>query len=237
MPNPQRATRRRLTRTLLAVMMIAAATAGVVYFVRQRLIAMVEPGPTPKTGTEAMVVERIHQSATRDGRTEWSLDAASGQYLLTEKKVLLRDLSVTFFTQDGQKVYLTALNGTVKTDSHDMEAQDDVVVYNDLYRLETARMNYAQGSRRITSDTPVKITGQTGEILADTLAIDLNTNRMTMKGNVRGTLTASGEAAAPPRGPLRIQSEELAADMMPTRPNSATGCAWSTTSTRSRPTA
>ena len=65
----------------------------------------------------------------------------------------------------------------------------------------------------ITSDTPVKITGQTGEILADTLAIDLNTNRMTMKGNVRGTLTASGEAAAPPRGPLRIQSEELAADM------------------------
>ena len=213
MPNPQRATRRRLTRTLLAVMIITAATAGVVYSVRQRLIAVVEPGPTPKTGTEAMVAERIHQSATRDGRTEWSLDAASGQYLLTEKKVLLRDLSVTFFTQDGQKVHLTALNGTVKTDSHDMEAQDDVVVYNDLYRLETARMNYAQGSRRITSDTPVKITGQAGEILADALAIDLNTNRMTMKGNVRGTLTASGETAASPRGPLRIQSEELAADM------------------------
>jgi LPS export ABC transporter protein LptC len=198
---------------LLAVVIIAAATAGVVYFVRQRLIAVVEPGPAPKTAAETMVAERIHQSATRDGRTEWILDAASGQYLLTEKKVLLKDLAVTFFTQDGRKVYLTARNGAVKTDSHDMEAQDDVVVYNDLYRLETAQMNYAQASRRITSDTPTKITGQAGEILADALAIDLNTNRMVMNGNVRGALTANAEAGTPPRGPVRIRSEVLAADM------------------------
>lgn len=213
MPNPQRATRLRLTRTVLAVMIITAATAGVVYFVRQRLVSMVDPGPAPQTGTEAMVAERIHQSATRDGRTEWSLDAASAQYLLPEKKVLLKDLFVTFFTQDGQKVYLTARNGTVKTDSHDMEAHDDVVVYNDLYRLETERMNYAQATRLITSDTPVKITGQAGEIMADSLAMDLNTNRLVMKGHVRGTLVSPGEAGTSPRGPLRIQSEQLAAEM------------------------
>jgi LPS export ABC transporter protein LptC len=193
MPIPLRTTRRWLTHTMLAVIIIAAATAGVVYVVRQRLISMVEPEAIPKTGSEAMVAERIHQSATRDGRTEWSLDAASGQYLLPEKKVLLKDLFVTFFTQDGQKVYLTARNGTVKTDSHDMEAHDDVVVYNDLYRLETERMNYAQGSRLITSDTPVKITGQAGEIMADSLAVDLKTNRLVMKGNVRGILASSGE--------------------------------------------
>jgi hypothetical protein len=129
MPTPQRATRRRLARTVLVVMIITAATAGVVTFVRQQLISMVEPEPAPKTGTEAMVAERIHQSATRDGRMEWSLDAASAQYLLPEKKVLLKDLFVTFFTQDGQKVYLTARRGTVKTDSHDMEeALDDGVL-------------------------------------------------------------------------------------------------------------
>ena len=134
---------------------------------------------------------------TRDGRTEWSLDSASAQYFLPEKKVLLKDLFVTFFTQDGQKVYLTARNGTVKTDSHDMEAHDDVVVYNDLYRLETERMNYAQDTRLITSDTPV----------------DLNTNRLVMRGNVHGTLVSPGEADTSPRGPLNIQSEHLTTDM------------------------
>jgi lipopolysaccharide export system protein LptA len=110
-------------------------------------------------------------------------------------------------------VYLTAQNGTVRTDSHDMEARNDVVVYNDLYRLETEQMNYAQASRRITSDTPVKITGQAGEITADALAMDLNTNRLVMRGHVRGTLSSPEAKEAPPRGPLRIQSEELAADM------------------------
>jgi LPS export ABC transporter protein LptC len=213
MPIPRRATPRRLTRTVVAVMILTAATAAVVYFGRQRLVSVVEPEPAPKTGSEAMVAERVHQSATRDGRTEWSLDAASAQYLLPEKKVLLKDLFVTFFTQDGQKVYLTARNGVVNKDSHDMEAHDDVVVYNDLYRLETERMNYAQGPRQITSDTPVKITGQAGEVLADSLAMDLNSNQLEMKGNVRGTLVSSDPNSTPPRRPLHIQSEQLAADM------------------------
>ena len=69
-----------------------------------------------------------------------------------------------------------------------MEAHDEVVVYNDLYRLETERVNYAQAARRITSETPVKITGQAGEIMADSLSVDLKTNRLVMKGHVRGTL-------------------------------------------------
>ncbi len=213
MPIPQRATRRRLTRAVLAVTIVIVATAAAAYFIRQRLIAVVEPGPAPKAGSETMVAERIHQSATRDGRTEWNLEAGSAQYLLSEKKVLLQDLFVTFFTRDGQTVYLTARNGTVRTDSHDMEARDDVVVYNDLYRLETEQMNYEQASRRITSDTPVKITGQAGEITADALVMDLNTNRLVMRGHVRGTLSPAEAKGAPPRGPLRIQSEELAADM------------------------
>jgi LPS export ABC transporter protein LptC len=210
---PERAPRRWLTRAVIAVMIVTVATAAAVYLVRQRLIAVLEPGPAAKAASEAMVVERIHQSATRDGRTEWNLEAESAQYLLSEKKVLLQNLFVTFFTRDGQKVYLTARNGTVKTDSHDMEARNEVVVYNDLYRLETEQMNYAQESRQITSDTPVKITGQAGEIAADTLAVDLNTNRLVMRGHVRGTLSSPEAQGASPRGPLRIQSEELTADM------------------------
>jgi len=170
---------------------LVAALAAAVYFGYQQLISVVKPeAPTP-AGTEAMVVERIHQSATRDGRTEWSLDAATAHYLLPEKKMLLTDLFVTFFTKEGQKVYLTARNGTVHTDSHDMEAHDDVVVYNELYRLNAERMTYAQASRVITCDTPVKIIGQAGEILADGLTMDLNTNRLVMKGHVHGTLVSS----------------------------------------------
>ena len=182
--------RRRVTRALIAAFILSATTAAAVYLVRQRLIPGVQPEGAIKLGSDALVVERIHQTSTRAGRTEWSLEAASAQYVLPEKKMILKDLAVTFFAEDGQRVYLTSRNGRVKTDSHDMEARDDVVIYNDLYRLETEQINYAQAARMITSDTPVKITGQAGEIMADSLSVDLNTNRLVMKGNVRGTLVS-----------------------------------------------
>jgi LPS export ABC transporter protein LptC len=183
--------RRFWKRIVLAAFFVAAGIAATVYFGYRQLSPLPELAVPGNTGLEAVVVERVHQSATRDGRTEWSLDAATGQYRLSEKKVLLTDLFVTFFTRDDQKVYLTARHGTVMTDSHDMEAHGNVVIYNDAYRLETEKMTYSHGSRVIASDGPVKINGQAGDLTADSLTMDLNANRLVMRGHVRGTLLSS----------------------------------------------
>jgi LPS export ABC transporter protein LptC len=198
---------RLLKRIALAVALVAAGIAAAAYFGYRRLSPLPELAVSPRPGLETMRVERVHQSATREGRTEWSLDAATAQYLLNEKKVLLTDLSVTFFTRDDQQVYLTARRGTLMTDSHDMEAHEEVVIYNDAYRLETEKMAYAHAARMITSDVPVKISGQAGELLADSLAVDLRANRLVMRGHVHGTL-ASNET----QKPVRIQSEQLIAE-------------------------
>jgi LPS export ABC transporter protein LptC len=178
-------------RIVLAASLVAAGIAAAVYLGYRQLAPIPELAVSPKAGPEEMVVEGVHQSATREGRTEWSLDAATAQYRLTEKKVLLNEMSVTFFTQNEQKVYLTARQGTVMTDSQDMEANGNVVIYNDLYRLETETISYAHGPRMITSDLPVKIRGPAGELLADSFAMDLNANRLVMKGHVQGILAAS----------------------------------------------
>ena len=184
-------TQRLVKRIALTGSLVAAGIAAAVYLGYRQLAPIPELAVSPKAGLEEMVVESVHQSATREGRTEWSLDAATAQYRLPEKKVLLNDLSVTFFTRDEQKVYLTARHGTVMTDSHDMEAHENVVIYNDLYRLETEKISYTHGPRMITSDVPVKIIGPAGELMADSLAMDLNANRFVMKGHVQGILAAS----------------------------------------------
>lgn len=178
-------------RIALGLCLVAAGIAALAYLGYRRLSPLPQLAAPPRGGMEAMVVERVHQSATRDGRTEWSLDAATAQYRLSEKKVLLTDLNVTFFTRDDQKVYLTARHGTVMTDSHDMEARENVVIYNDAYRLEAEKMDYSHASRLITSDVPVKITGQAGDLAADSLRLDLNTNRLVMRGHVHGTLVST----------------------------------------------
>jgi LPS export ABC transporter protein LptC len=182
----------RARRILKVAAFVSLGVAAVIFLNYRRPGQPPELAKPPGVAEEGMVITGIHQSATRDGRTEWSLDAATGQYLLAERKILLHDLTVTFFTKTGSKVFLTAKRGMVMTDTHDMEAEEDVVARNDLYRLETEKMRYQHESRLIEMDSPVKIAGQSGEISGDSLAIDLNRNLMVMKGHVQGTLAPVG---------------------------------------------
>lgn len=183
-----RNTRKLLRRGMWIGALLVLGTAAAVLFGTRRLATVSEPASAPPSAGVGMVLDRIHQTATRDGRTEWSLDAQSAQYLQNEHKVLLSDLSVTFFMKDGGKVFLTAERGEVATDTNDMQAEGDVVIRNEIYRLETRKVEYRHGPRVIESHTPVKITGRSGELTADGLVFDLNANQLTMDGHVQGRL-------------------------------------------------
>jgi LPS export ABC transporter protein LptC len=189
MAKPNRQSSRLLRRVLPITTAVVLAIAALAYLGYQRLtqITTEQPGATAPAGL-SMTLDRIHQTATRDGRTEWSLDAQSAVYLQDDKKVLLKDLSVTFFLKDGQSAVLTAQQGEVATDSNDMQASGSVVIQNERYRMETEAISYAHDSRQVESHSAVKITGQEGQITADGLTFDLNSNRLTLKGHVQGTL-------------------------------------------------
>lgn len=181
-PPPRKPTRRRWAVVLLV---LAAAGVGVYHMVRPRL-NVPDIGALERVDTTGMTVKDIHQSSTRDGRTEWSLDAGTARYLLAEKRILLTDMRVTFYPKEGGEVYLTARDGTLATDTQDMEARGDVVAWNDQYRLETDELSYRHGTRVIASPVRSRITSATGELAGDTLRIDLNTNELAMVGHVRG---------------------------------------------------
>ncbi len=53
------------------------------------------------------------------------------------------------------------------TDSHDMDASEDVVIWNDTDRLETESVRYRYADRLIESQSPVKVTTPTGDLTAD----------------------------------------------------------------------
>ncbi|MGD9236198.1 MAG: LPS export ABC transporter periplasmic protein LptC, partial [Desulfobacterales bacterium] len=53
-------------------------------------------------------VNKIQQTATRDGIKEWSLEAGSGHYLDKTRQLLLKDVKVTFFLKDRSEIILIA---------------------------------------------------------------------------------------------------------------------------------
>ena len=132
-------------------------------------------------------IGKAHQTATRNGIKEWSLDAASADYMNDKKQAIFKKLSITFFLKDKTKVYITGDRGILKTDSSDMEIYDNVVVKYTQYKLRCENLYYEHNKRIIFSKVPVNITGDTFHLVADAMSLNLNTNRTLFEGKVRGT--------------------------------------------------
>ena len=136
-----------------------------------------------------IIIGKAHQTATRNGIKEWSLDAASVDYMDKNSKAVFKDLSVTFYLKDGTMVYITANQGILKTDSNDMEIYGNVVVRNKDYKLKCENLYYKHDKRIIFSKTPVNLTGDSLELVADSMSLDLNTEKASFEGKVKGTFS------------------------------------------------
>jgi LPS export ABC transporter protein LptC len=132
---------------------------------------------------------KIRQTATRDGRKEWSLEAGSAHYMENEKKAVLKDLSITYFLEDNREVYLNADQGTLNTETNDIEFSGNVVIRNEEYRLTTERLSYQHKRRFIFTHEPVTVSGDTAEVSADSATMDLNVNKIVLTGTVKAAIS------------------------------------------------
>ena len=142
---------------------------------------------------------KIRQTATRDGKKEWSLEADSANYMEAENKVDLKNLSVVYFLEDNREVYLKADQGILQTDTNDIEFSGNVVIRNEDYRMKTEHLNYEHGQRIIICDQSIRISGQGAELTAESAKYDLNADKIVLKRNVVATVPLDF-AAIPGKG-------------------------------------
>jgi LPS export ABC transporter protein LptC len=167
-------------------------TFGVILLVFLQYRQVLEKNDSPVSIAKSdanIIIGKAHQTATRNGIKEWSLDAASVDYIDKNSKAVFKDLSVTFYLKDGTMVYITANQGILKTDSNDMEIYGNVVVRNKDYKLKCENLYYKHDKRIIFSKTPVNLTGDSLELVADSMSLDLNTEKATFEGKVKGTFS------------------------------------------------
>ena len=164
-------------------------TFGVIIIAFLQYRHVLEKNDTPVSTEQSQAnisIGKAHQTATRNGRKEWSLEAASADYMNENNQAIFKDLSVTFYLKDETKVYITANQGVLKTDSNDMEIYGNVVVRNKDYKLRCENLYYKHDQRIIFSKVPVNITGDSFELVADSMSLNLNTNKALFEGKVKG---------------------------------------------------
>jgi LPS export ABC transporter protein LptC len=180
---------KKLNFILLAVVLVTIGTIAAVFIGYRRvssapelLLSSIKEGANLSLG-------KIRQTATRDGKNEWSLEAGSAHYLENDKKAVLKNLFITYFLKDNREVYLEAEEGILQTDTNDIEFSGNVVIRNEDYQLRTRRLGYEHERRIIFTNDPVQISGESVELFASSLKYDLNNNKIILTGNVEATVS------------------------------------------------
>lgn len=171
---------------IIAVIFICCATIVAVFLYYRRHPDQVQDLVSAIPADADLTIADIHQTATRDGRKEWSLEAASARYLNAEKRVILTKLSMTFYLEDRQDLTLTADSGVWLTESKDVEITGNVELKSDDALLNTEKLRYRHEQRILDSPSPVQIKGDSYRLTAERMQLDLNTNRAIFEGNISG---------------------------------------------------
>jgi LPS export ABC transporter protein LptC len=173
---------------LLAIILITIGGVIGIYIGLRQDSKIAEPVPESIEPDATLSIGKIQQTATRRGKKEWSLEANSAHYIDKTNQMVLRDLSVIFFLEDNSEVTLAADRGVLQTDSNDIAVSGNVVLNNKEYKLLTEKLNYVHDRRVLYSDAPVIITGASTRLAADSISLDLNSNKIIMDGRVEATI-------------------------------------------------
>jgi LPS export ABC transporter protein LptC len=193
---------KKLSVILLLVILVTIGIITTVFIGYKQVVTAPEQLLSSIKDGANLSLGKIRQTATRNGKKEWSLEAGSAHYIEKDKTAVLKDLFITYFLKDNREVYLEAEEGILQTDTNDIEFSGNVVIKNDEYQLRTRRLSYEHERRVIFSKDPVQISGEDVELSAKSIEYDLNLDTIILAGKVEAAISRDFEAI-PDKGTRR----------------------------------
>lgn len=172
---------------ILVIMVLALIGLVLTKFIGYRRILNSHNTPViSSTGDSSLSIGKVEQTAVRNGTREWKLEAGKAEYIENTQQVLMKELSVTFFLEDGRNAVLTADEGILNKASNDIEVMGNVLVIDERFRLETERLLYDHSNRIIKSNSPIRLISGKWDLRADSISMNLATRKTRFKGSVDG---------------------------------------------------
>ncbi|MEJ2100866.1 MAG: LPS export ABC transporter periplasmic protein LptC [Desulfobacterales bacterium] len=175
---------KKLKIFLLATIFVTLGGVIGIYIGFKQNLKIAESVQPPDEPDAALSIGKIHQTATRNGKKEWSLEADSAHYMEKSNQMVLKDIKVVFFLKDKSEINLKADQGILKIDSNDIEVSGNVVLKNQEYELLTEKLAYAHDRRLLYSKAPATIFSRSAQVAADSMSLDLSVKKLTLEGSV-----------------------------------------------------
>ena len=121
-----------------------------------------------------MHLEKIRLVEDKHGKKTWELDAKAIQQYQGQNIILLEEVKVTFYTEDGRSFILSGNKGKIYQDSKNMELVGDVLLTSsDGYRLKTQSVSYQHANKRAFTSDPVEIEGKEIQVVGTGMRVDM----------------------------------------------------------------
>ncbi len=150
------------------------------------------PPEVPPTSQEVLVARHFRQTSSREGETKWRLEALAAEHRPAENRTMLRELALTWFTDEGREVRLTAPEGGIDPDGERLVARRGAVVQNGEYRLFTESLEHDRRAGILYAPEAVRIVGPTIRLDADTLEVRPAKGTADFRGRVRLRVASGG---------------------------------------------
>jgi LPS export ABC transporter protein LptC len=150
--------------------------------------AIEEGKALPKISEDSpdMRLEKIRFVEDKHGRKTWELEAKSIQQYQDQNIVMLEEVKVTIYTEEGQSFVLSGRQGKIHQNTKDMELVGDVVLTsNDGYRLKTHSVAYHHHDRKVTTSDSVEIEGKQIRLVGRGMLVDLEARTFKILSQVK----------------------------------------------------
>lgn len=178
-----------MQRLLLAVAILVLALTVTVFIGYRRMTSNPDVLLAQIQKKADMQLNKIRQTATKNGVREWRMEAESATLMEKQDTVLLTRPNVEFYMNDGDDVHLTADKGRIYPSSNRMDVSGKVLANTSLYRFSTEALRYNPAKRELCANTPVNVSGQFFTLRAGRMVMDLETRIMRFEGGVEGTIS------------------------------------------------
>jgi LPS export ABC transporter protein LptC len=142
----------------------------------------------PKIAIEGAdsAIEKVRFVEEKEGRKTWELEAKSMHHYQENNFMVLEDVKLTFFTEDGRTVILTGKQGEVHQDTKDMELRGNVVATSsDGYRFRTQSVAYHHQDKKIQTSDPVEFDGEQVWLKGRGMLVDVEARTMKILHEVK----------------------------------------------------
>ncbi len=156
---------------------------------RQQVSQKEDPRPPMLNEKADKCLENIRFVEDKHGKKTWELEAKSIQQYQEQDLMLLEEIKLTFYTDQGRCFILTGREGKVHQSTKNISLSGDVVLTSDDgYRLKTHSVNYHHQERQVTTADPVEIESEQIRVTGKGMLVDMEAQTFKILNGVKTRL-------------------------------------------------